>query len=171
MYSGCVTLATLASSMQCCSAWRRRHSFYQCFRKWVNRAKSSSYQASSRRRKNCLCWRVNLASRTVSQRSLLPHFRNCSLLNVMCSTRLVCWINWYSASHSLKVGSNMTHMNYWDIYWREWELRTLRYVGIIFINFTVLYEGEFCHNLALNSLLSLKICDRKKTTELMIGNG
>ena len=89
------------------------------------------------------CWRVNWASGAVWQRSWLPHLQNCSLLNVMCSTQLVYWTNWYSASRSLEVGSNMTHMNCWDIYWREWELRTWRCVGIVFVNFRILNEGDF----------------------------
>jgi len=95
------------------------------------------------------CWRVTWASGAVWQRSWLPHLWNCSLLNAMCSTPLVYWINWYSASRSLEVGSNMTRMNCWDIYWREWELRTWRCVGI-FVNFRIMNEGEFCYSLALN---------------------
>jgi hypothetical protein len=98
------------------------------------------------------CWRVNWASGAIWQRSWLPHLRNCSLLNVTCSTRPVYWMNWYSSSRSLEVGSSMTHMNCWGIYWREWELSTWRCVGILFVNFTVLNEGEFWYSYALDLL-------------------
>ena len=96
------------------------------------------------------CWRVNWADGAIWRRSWLPHLQNFSLLNVMCSTLLVYWTNWYSASRSSGVGSNMTRMNYWDIYWREWETRTWRCVGVIFVNFRIMNEGEFWYSLASN---------------------